>query len=120
MNTSVRSNPSSQTAGDAGAVSRRTMLLAAGIGAAAVSGAQCLAAGAGSAGFGAPFVEMSFPVGVLSVEQKADLIKRVTDVVNAAMEFPTDPQRRLFVEILETPEGGFGVNGRALVIRPKQ
>jgi hypothetical protein len=63
---------------------------------------------------------MSFPVGVLSIEQKAVLIKKVTDVVNAAMEFPSDSQRRLFVEILETPDGGFGVNGQVVVPRPRQ
>ena len=110
----------SQTTSVVGEVSRRTALLAASIGAVAVSGVRCMAAGGGDAGFGAPFVEMSFPVGVLSVEQKAALIKRVTDVVNAAMEFSPDSQRKLFVEILETPEGGFGVNGQAVVPRAKQ
>ena len=119
MNTNIVSEQPSQTTIEGGEVSRRTVLLAASVGAAAVSGVQCLAADAGSPSFGAPFVEMSFPVGVLSVEQKAALIKRVTDVVNAAMEFPSDPQRKLFVEILETPEGGFGVNGQAVVPRPK-
>jgi phenylpyruvate tautomerase PptA (4-oxalocrotonate tautomerase family) len=119
MNTNIVSEQPSQTTIESGEVSRRTVLLAVSVGAAAVSGVQCLAAAAGSPSFGAPFVEMSFPVGVLSVEQKAALIKRVTDVVNAAMEFPSGPQRKLFVEILETPEGGFGVNGQVVVPRPK-
>jgi hypothetical protein len=30
------------------------------------------------------------------------------------MQSPADPARRLFVEIIETPEGGFGVNGQAV------
>lgn len=120
MNTNVIPKQPTQTTGDAGEFSRRIVLLAAGVGAVAASGVQCLAAGVGSAGFGAPLVEMTFPVGVLSIEQKADLIKRVTDVVSAAMEFSPDPQRRQFVEILESPEGGFGVNGQAVIPRPRQ
>ena len=101
-------------------INRRTVLVAASVGAVAVSGVPGLAGDAGPVGYGAPLVEMTFPVGVLSAEQKAALIKRVTDVINAAMAFSPDPRRRLFVEILETPEGGFGVNGQAIVPRPKQ
>ena len=43
------------------------------------------------------------------------MIKSVTDVVRGAMKLPPDPARRLFVEIFETPEGGFGVNGQVVV-----
>ena len=120
MKRNVISTPPSQAAIEAGEVNRRTALVAASIAALAVSGAGCLAADAGSASYGAPFVELTFPVGVLSVEQKAALIRRVTDVLSAAMEFPSDSQPRLFVEILETPEGGFGVNGQVVVPRSKQ
>ena len=120
MSANFESKRPSQTKRDSGDVSRRTLLLAASVGASTLSDVPRLVAGAGSAYYGAPFVEMSFPVGVLSIEQKAALIKRVTDVVNEAMEVPPDPQRRLFVEILETPEGGFGVNGQAVVPRPRQ
>jgi hypothetical protein len=35
------------------------------------------------------------------------------------MRQPADPARRLFVQILETPEGGFGVNGKVVVPRAK-
>jgi phenylpyruvate tautomerase PptA (4-oxalocrotonate tautomerase family) len=93
-------------------LSRRAVLMTATIAAGAPS--VLAADGASAASFGAPLVEMYFPVGVLSLEQKAALIKSVTDVVNAAMPPPTDPARRLFVEIIETPEGGFGVNGQAV------
>jgi len=120
MKTQVHPRSPAQTTRGVGDVSRRTALVAAGIAAMAVSAGAGVAADAGSGGFGAPLVEMTFPVGVLSVEQKAALIKRVTEVVGAAMEFPADPQRRLFVEILETPEGGFGVSGQVVVPRPKQ
>src|SRR5215467_676265 len=120
MNRNEISKPSFQATSELGEVSRRAALLAASVGAVTVSGVRGFAADAGSASFGAPLVEMSFPVGVLSVEQKAALIKRVTEVVSAAMEFPADPQRRLFVEILETPEGGFGADGQVVVPRSRQ
>jgi len=96
-------------------LSRRAVLMRATIAAGAVGGAPAVLADSPSAAsFGAPLVEMYFPVGVLSLDQKAALIRSVTDVVNAAMQSPADPARRLFVEIIETPEGGFGVNGQAV------
>jgi len=97
-------------------LSRRAVLITATIAAGAAGGAPAVLAAndSSAAGFGAPLVEMYFPVGVLSLDQKAALIKSVSDVVNAAMQSPADPARRLFVEIIETPEGGFGVNGQAV------
>jgi hypothetical protein len=47
------------------------------------------------------------------------LIKGITDVVLGAIKLPADPARRLFVEIIETADGGFGVNGQVFV-PPKQ
>jgi hypothetical protein len=32
------------------------------------------------------------------------------------MKLPPDPARKLFVEIFETPEGGFGVNGQVVIV----
>jgi len=120
MTTNILAKRPSQLTSKGGEINRRTVLVAASVGAATVSGVPGLAADASPAAYGAPLVEMTFPVGVLSGEQKAALIKRVTDVINTAIEFPPDPKRKLFVEILETPEGGFGVNGQAVVPRPKQ
>lgn len=65
--------------------------------------------------FGAPLVEVYVPAGLLTLEQRSALIKGVTDVVFGAMKLPPDPARRLFVEIIETAEGGFGVNGQVFV-----
>ena len=45
------------------------------------------------------------------------MIKRMTDVVLSATKQPPDPAKRLFVQILETAEGGFGVNGQVFVPR---
>ena len=95
-------------------LSRRAMLVTATMGAVTSASTVLAAESASAASFGAPLVEMYFPVGVLSLDQKAAMIRRVTDVVNAAMQSPADPARRLFVEIIETPEGGFGVNGQAV------
>ena len=47
------------------------------------------------------------------------MIKGITDVVLGAMKQPADPAKRLFVQIFETAEGGFGVNGQVFVPRIK-
>jgi hypothetical protein len=44
-------------------------------------------------------------------------LKGFTDVVLGARKQPPDPARRLFVQIFETAEGGFGVNGQVFVPR---
>jgi phenylpyruvate tautomerase PptA (4-oxalocrotonate tautomerase family) len=67
--------------------------------------------------FGAPFVEVYVPAGILTLEQRSDLIKGVTAVVLGAIKLPSDPPRRLFVEIIETADGGFGVNGQVFAPR---
>jgi phenylpyruvate tautomerase PptA (4-oxalocrotonate tautomerase family) len=70
-----------------------------------------------SENFGAPFVEVYVPAGILTLEQRSDMIKGVTDVVLGAIKLPPDPARRLFVEIIETADGGFGVNGQVFAPR---
>ena len=95
---------------------RRTLLLA---GAAAVSGLPEASAQSGAvASYGAPVVELCVPPGVLSLEQKATAIKGFTEVIFRALGLTPDPSRRLFVTIVETAEGGFGVDGR--VFTPKK
>ena len=94
------------------AVLRMTPMVAAGA-ATGMSGA--LAQTAPSASFGAPVVELYVPAGVLTLEQKSAMVKGLTDVVLGAMKLPPDPARRLFVAIIETAEGGFGVDGQVFV-----
>ena len=72
-----------------------------------------------SASFGAPLVELQVPPGVLTLEQKAAVIKGITDVILKATKLPPDPARKSFVQIFETTEGGFGVNGQVFVPRAK-
>lgn len=99
---------------------RRDLLVSATITAGALAGAtEAMAQAAPVPSFGAPLVELHVPAGILSVEQKSEMIKGVTEVVLGAMNLAPDPARRLFVEILETAEGGYGVNGKAFVPRPK-
>jgi phenylpyruvate tautomerase PptA (4-oxalocrotonate tautomerase family) len=100
-----------------GGLSRRTVLMAATVAAGALTTAtQALADSAPAANFGEPFVELYVPPGVLSLEQRGDMISGITDVVlRATNRPPVDPARRLFVSIIETAEGGFGVNGHVFV-----
>ena len=64
-------------------------------------------------------VELHVPAGVLTLEQRSAMIKGITDVVLSATNQPPDPAKRLFVQIFETVEGGFGVNGQVFVPRGK-
>ena len=68
-----------------------------------------------SGNFGAPLVELYVPAGALTLEQRSALIKGITDAVLDAIKLPPDPARRLFVEIIETADSGFGVNGQVFV-----
>jgi 4-oxalocrotonate tautomerase len=64
-------------------------------------------------------VELHVPAGILTVEQRGAMIKGITEVIVEALGQPLDPGKRLFVEIFETAEGGYGVNGQAFLPRPK-
>jgi phenylpyruvate tautomerase PptA (4-oxalocrotonate tautomerase family) len=99
-------------------LSRRNVLMTATVAAGALAGVPgVLADTVPAASFGAPLVELHVPAGVLTLEQRSAMIKGVTDVVLGAMKQPPDPAKRLFVQIFETAEGGFGVNGQVFVPR---
>ena len=70
-------------------------------------------------GFGAPLAELHFPAGTLSPEQKAAMIKGVTDVLLKATNLAPDQAVKLWVQIFETAEGGWGAGGQVFVHRPK-
>jgi len=112
MDVTQQSTPSP----DAGDVTRRCFLAAASALAGGVTAvAPALAETAPTTNFGAPLVELFVPSGALTLPQRSDLIKGVTDVVVGALKLPPDPARRMFVEVIETAEGGFGVNGQVFV-----
>ena len=113
-----RSNDEVESSQSAGGLNRRAVLMTAAVAASAVAGVSPVLADTGSANFGAPLVEVYVPAGVLTLEQKAAMIKGVTDVVLKATKL-SDPARKSFVQILETADGGFGVNGQVFVPRGK-
>jgi phenylpyruvate tautomerase PptA (4-oxalocrotonate tautomerase family) len=99
---------------------RRAVLIAAAAATTAAAGVSAAAADTGpAASFGAPLVELHVPAGVLTLEQKAEMIKGLTEVMMNAIKLPPDPRRFAFVQILETAEGGFGVNGQVFAPRAK-
>jgi phenylpyruvate tautomerase PptA (4-oxalocrotonate tautomerase family) len=101
-------------------LNRRAVLITAAIAAGAAAGVSpALADTAPAASFGAPLVELQVPAGVLTLEQKAAMIKGITDVIGNAIKLAPDPSRISFVQILETADGGFGVNGKVFVPRGK-
>jgi phenylpyruvate tautomerase PptA (4-oxalocrotonate tautomerase family) len=103
-----------------GGLNRRTVLMSAAVAAGAMAGGSAaLADTTAAAGFGAPLVELHVPAGVLSPEQKAAMIKGMTEVVLNAMKLQAGPATISFVQILETADGGFGVNGKVFVPRAK-
>lgn len=114
-----RSNGDVPTAASVGGMNRRAVLVTAAVAASAACAPTALAETAPTANFGAPLVELHFPYGLLTLEQKADMIKGVTEVILRATRQPSDPARKSFVQIFETADGGFGVNGQVFVPRGK-
>jgi phenylpyruvate tautomerase PptA (4-oxalocrotonate tautomerase family) len=113
-----RANNDLQSASRVSGLNRRAILRTAAAAASAAAGVStALAETAPAANFGAPLVELHVPVNVLTLEQKAAMIKGVTDVVFKALKQPPDSARKSFVQIFETAAGGFGVNGQVFVPR---
>jgi phenylpyruvate tautomerase PptA (4-oxalocrotonate tautomerase family) len=101
-------------------LNRRAVLMTAAIAATAAAGiSPATAETTAAATFGAPLVELQVPPGVLTLEQKAAMIKGITDVVLNATKLTPGPTTVSFVQIIETAQGGFGVNGQVFVPRPK-
>ena len=100
-------------------LSRRDVLAAAAVGTGVVASPSVAAAAAPASSFGAPLVELHVPAGILTVEQRGAMIKGITEVIVEALGQPLDPATRLFVEIFETAEGGYGVNGQAFLPHAK-
>ena len=117
----MKNRPNNHADSQEGArLNRRAVLMTAVVAAGSVAGVSpALTDSAPSANYGAPLVELQVPTGVLTLEQKAAMIKGITDVVLNAMKQPPDPARKSFVQIIETAEGGFGVNGQVFVPRGK-
>ena len=112
MDTINGTNNTKESPASSGGLNRRTMLMSAAIAASATVGVSPATADtAGAPNFGAPLVDVQVPAGVLTLEQKAAMIKGITDVVLRATKAPSDPARKSFVQIFETTDGGFGASG---------
>jgi phenylpyruvate tautomerase PptA (4-oxalocrotonate tautomerase family) len=101
-------------------VKRRAMLRTAGIaaGVALLSpGTTVPAVAAPLDGFGAPLAEIHVPAGVLTLEQKSAMIKGVSEVLIKAMKLPPERFGYLWVQVIETAAGGWGVGGNVFVPR---
>jgi phenylpyruvate tautomerase PptA (4-oxalocrotonate tautomerase family) len=100
-------------------LSRRAVLTTATAAAGAVAAVSAARAETvpASADFGAPLAELHFPVGALSVEQKAAMIKGVTEVLIKATKLAPEHSNNLWVQIFETAEGGWGFGGQVFVPR---
>jgi phenylpyruvate tautomerase PptA (4-oxalocrotonate tautomerase family) len=57
-------------------------------------------------------VQVLTPVGVLTRDKQLGVVRELTDIVAAAAEDPT-LKERTWVLIVESPEGGWGINGHA-------
>ena len=119
-NKNVESDKDVELAESTGGLSRRTVLKTATVAAGAMASvSNVLADTIPATGFGAPLAELHVPAGALTLEQKGAMIKGVTDVLLSVTKLPPDQAKKLWVQVLETAEGGWGVGGQVFVPRAK-
>jgi phenylpyruvate tautomerase PptA (4-oxalocrotonate tautomerase family) len=115
MNDTCETNESTASSRSADGLNRRNVLVTATAAAGALAGVQSALAETVPAGaYGAPIVEVYASQAGLSREQRSAMIRGITDVVLTVTQQPPlgpDSKTRLFVEIIETAAGGWGVNG---------
>jgi phenylpyruvate tautomerase PptA (4-oxalocrotonate tautomerase family) len=120
---SSRDGEERQRSRDSGERLSRRAVLGGATAAAAVGPVATISAAAtdtvAAGGFGAPLAELHFPAGLLSLEQKAAMIKGVSDVLLKATKLPPDQAGKLWVQIFETVEGGWGFGGQVFTPRAK-
>lgn len=99
-------------------LSRRDVLMAAAVTASALAAMpHASAPGVSTEAFGAPLVEIHVPAGALTADEKRDMVKGVTEVLVNAIKLPPDRTKKLWVQIFETAEGGWGAGGQVFVPR---
>ena len=64
-----------------------------------------------------PFAQVYVPAGVLSLEQKRDMIKGITEVMVKVEKLPPSALPHVIVLITEVPDGGWGVAGHGYVLQ---
>ncbi len=115
MNDTRETNENTASSRSADGLSRRNVLVTATAAAGALASMQSALAEPVPAGdYGAPFVEIYSSQGGLSREQRSELLRGVTDVILSVTQQPPpgpDSTTRLYVVIVETAAGGWGING---------
>jgi phenylpyruvate tautomerase PptA (4-oxalocrotonate tautomerase family) len=119
MEINNRSNEDAKLPGSTDGLSRRDLLMTATVAAGALAGAPSVLADTVPENFGAPLVELHVPAGALTLEQKSALIQGVTDVLLNTTKLPPDQAKKLWVQVFETAEGGWGVGGQIFVPRSR-
>jgi phenylpyruvate tautomerase PptA (4-oxalocrotonate tautomerase family) len=119
-NKNVESDNDMESGESTAGLSRRTVLKTATVAAGAMASASTVLADTIPAtGFGAPLVELHVPAGVLTLEQKDAMIKGITDVLLSVTKLSSDQAKKLWVQVFETAEGGWGVGGQVFVPRAR-
>src|SRR3984893_11525327 len=112
----INQSNNDQRAASNGGLNRRAVLMTAAVAASTAAGVStALAETAPAASFGAPLRELHFSANLLTLEQTGGILKSVNDIVLKAPKQPPDPARHSFVQIFETADGGFGVDGQVFV-----
>jgi phenylpyruvate tautomerase PptA (4-oxalocrotonate tautomerase family) len=118
--TPVDANNAFESPETKGGLSRRAVLRTAAVAAGTFAGlSTALADTIPATGFGAPLVELHVPAGALTLEQKGAMIKGITEVVISAIKLPPDQAQKLWVQVFETAESGWGAGGQVFVPRAR-
>lgn len=64
-----------------------------------------------------PLAQIYVPEGVLTPEQKSEIIKGVTEVIASVQNIPPERRSIIYVLINEVPTGGWGTGGKPFVRR---
>jgi 4-oxalocrotonate tautomerase len=62
-----------------------------------------------------PLVQVSVPAGALTIEQKQELIAKMTDVMVEVEGIPA-VRPSVWVQVNEVPDGGWGMGGQAFTL----
>ena len=61
-----------------------------------------------------PLAKVYIPEGVLNIQQRSDIVKGISDVINSVENRPVESHKYTYVLINEIQSGGWGVGGQIL------
>ena len=59
-----------------------------------------------------PLAKVYIPEGVLNIQQRSDIVKGISDVINSVENRPVESHKYTYVLINEIQSGGWGVGGQ--------